>query len=214
MQRLRGCDRRSAPASAYRLRRRIASATPCVANTSVRDLMAKSGSARASAGSANLLHHFVGGDHFLAAHVATAFRPNLVFEHQTSDTGTLERTHGVIRIERVAVTGVAVGEQQQVRTRRDRPGGGHVFVEPHETDIGLAQPCFADAAAGDERRRVALPADQSCTEAVEHSGKHQNFRCLDQRAQARSGTRHGISSSLIWVGTARRFGAWANAGRA
>ncbi len=40
---------RSAPASAYRLRRRIASAMPCVASTSVRDLMTKSGSLLAAA---------------------------------------------------------------------------------------------------------------------------------------------------------------------
>src|SRR5713101_2525140 len=48
------------------------------------------------------------------------------------DTGharTLERAHGVMHVDRVAVAGVAVGEEQQIGARRDRARGGPWFAD-------------------------------------------------------------------------------------
>ena len=148
-------------------------------------------------GGADLLHHLFGGDDFLAFHVAAAFRPHLVLEHQSGDASALERTHGVIRVERVAVAGVAVGQQQQVGARGDRARGGDVLVEPHQPDVGLAQTGLADAAAGDERGAIAGLAHQSRAESVVHTRQHQDFRCFDERSEAPASARcHGRSSLL------------------
>ena len=66
---------------------------------------------------ADLLHHLLGGDHFLALQVAAALRPHLVLEHQAGHARALERAHRVMHVDRIAVAGVGVGEQQEIRAR-------------------------------------------------------------------------------------------------
>ena len=145
-------------------------------------------------GRMDLLHHFVGGDHFLATHVAAALRPYLVFEHQARDAGALERAHGVISVERIAVAGVAIGEQSQIRAAGYRARGGNIFFEPHQTDVRLAEARLAHSTPGNECGRVAELADEPGAESVEYAGENEDVGRFDQRTQALAGTCH---SSLL-----------------
>jgi len=101
---------------------------------------------------------------------AAALRPHLVLEHQAGHTRALERAHRVMNVDRIAVPGVGVGEQQQIRAQRDRARGGDVFFQAHQPHVGLAKPRLADSAAGDEGGGVTHFRDQPRAEAVEHAG--------------------------------------------
>ena len=79
-------------------------------------------------------------------------------------------------------------QKVEARRRRARCIDSHgtrrrdVIFKSHQSDIGLAEPAFADTAAGDEGRGVAEHADEPRAEAIEHTRKHENLGRFDERA--------------------------------
>jgi len=82
--------------------------------------------------------------------------------------------------------------------------GGDVLVEPHQSDVGLADAALAHAAAGDERGGVAHLRHQPRAEAVEHAGENEDVGRVDEGAEALGGTCFGSGLGHRNLLTSRR----------
>lgn len=89
-----------------------------------------------------------------------------------------------------------------IRTR-DIGRGGHVFLEAHQLDVGVAQAALAHATAGDERGGVVHPLHQPRAETVEHAGENEDVGGVDEGAVAGS---EGCFGSGLAIGISLRHG--------
>ena len=112
----------SAPASAKARARAMASSIPVTATASVRAMISRSGSRRASTAARSLPDHLVGADQQLAAHVPALLGHHLVLELDPGDAGLLVELHGADDVDRVAVAGVGVGDDRHVDGGDDPAG--------------------------------------------------------------------------------------------
>ena len=131
----------------------------------------------------------------LPRHVPAALRPDLVFQHDAGQARLLERPHGEEDVDGVAVSGVRVPDQEQVRARRDRPRAFQVLGETHEADIGPPEPVFRKPGAGKKRRRKPRAPHEPGAEAVEHPRQRENLRRADQLLESMAHARHRLVSS-------------------
>jgi hypothetical protein len=80
--------------------------------------------------SLELRHHLVCRDRILALEMAAAFRIRLVFEHDGVGAGALEQLDCTVRVDRIAETGVGIGEDRYVDRVRAPPRRGSQAPSP------------------------------------------------------------------------------------
>ena len=150
----------------------------------------------------DLLHHFLSGDTRLAGHVTAAFGPHLVLDHQRRHAGLLKSAHDKVHGHRIAVTGVGIGAQQQVRAVGESPRIVQIFIEGHHTAVGPAHAAFGHACTGNRRGLESRLLDQPHAVAVIDAGLDQDFLLVDQFLELLASARHG---ALLRINECRRL---------
>src|SRR5690606_26700591 len=89
-------------------------------------------------GGADLAHHFVGRDDGLAGHVPALLRHHLVLEVDTGDPGLFVGSYGAHDVDRIAVSGVGVGDHGDVDGGDDAGRVVDHLGAGQEADVGPA----------------------------------------------------------------------------
>src|SRR5471030_259663 len=148
----------SAPASAKRCARSMAASKPCVAAASVRAMMRKSGSWRAS--TAALILATASSVEITSLPEKWPQRLGATWSSSWMQSArALEHAHGVAHVERVAEAGVGVDDQRQVHRVADARGVVGDLMQAHEALVRHAEPHVGDAGAGDVDRLEAEVGD-------------------------------------------------------
>ena len=187
-------NRTSAPASAKARARAMASSVPVTATASVRAMISRSGSRRASTAARSLPHHLVGADQPLAAHVPALLGRHLVLELDPGDAGLLVELHGADDVDRVAVAGVGVGDHRHVDGGHDPPGVVDHLAAAEQPDVGAADQRGRRPEAGHVDGVEAGLLDQPGREGVVRARRHERRPAGQQLAQPRPAGRDRCSA--------------------
>jgi hypothetical protein len=144
-------------------------------------------------GGSDLLDALFGRDHRLASEMAATLGPDLILDHDAGDAGALETADGEVSVDRIAVAGIGVGGKRYGAAGRQRFRASQVLLEAHDADIGPAEPRFAQPGARDRSGLEAERFDEPRAESVVDSGRHQDFRCVDEGANPSCNARQGRS---------------------
>jgi hypothetical protein len=141
-------------------------------------------------------------DHQLGALMPERARPRLVLDQHSGGAAPGIGTDRLLHGERIAVTGVAVGQPQQFRRGGDAglDRVGH-FRERQQIHVGHRQPHRRDAGAGHKGGAEPGLLDQPRTHAVTAAGHHLQFGLVEQFLQRGSLRLHGHSS--CWRSSSR-----------
>ena len=141
-----------------------------------------------------LLHH-LGRRHEALVVVMTALlRKGLILEMEGGDAGALEGARGGLGIERIAVTGIGVGDDRRRNDihHRSQPVGDRAHRE--EPEIRHAGRARDGAAAGVNRRKSRL-LDQPRRQPVERARRDRDAARRQQCPQFRRGAHDRLSAS-------------------
>ena len=111
--------------------------------------------------------------------MAAAFREGLILDMEARDAGALEGLDRLARVQRVAVTGIHIGDRgnpDRIDDLRQARGDLGQADQPH---IGNAR-AARHPAAGDIDRREAGRLDQTRRQPIVTAGRHDDPVALDQ----------------------------------
>ena len=138
-------------------------------------------------GGADAVERLVAAHHRLARRVAAAFRRQLILDHHRRAAGLGKAMQGAADVHRVAIAGIAIGNQ------RDRDGVGDVaglidhLAIAHQPQIGRADPAGRGGKARHEGQIIAFLRDQLGRERIETAGHDMAFVLHQQGLQGLSG---------------------------
>ena len=110
------------------------------------------------------------------------FWKTLILEMEGGDAGALEGARRGLRIERVAIAGIGVGNDRNVHDIHHRGQPLDDGVHGHQAEIGDAGRTRDRAAAGINRRKSGL-RDQPCREPVIGAGRDGDMARSEKASQ-------------------------------
>ena len=137
-------------------------------------------------GGPDLADHLVGTDQRLPAHVPALLRHDLVLELDAGDAGLLVELHGPDDVDRVAVSGVGVGDHRHVDGGHDPAGVVDHLRAREQSHVGAADQRRRRPEAGHVDDVEAGLLDEPGRQGVVGAGSHDRGAGRQQLAQARS----------------------------
>jgi hypothetical protein len=126
-------------------------------------------------------------DHQLRAFAAERTRPYLVFDQHCCGAAARISTNNLLDGERIAVTGIAIGEPQDIGRRRNTALNriGH-FVETHQIHVRQREAHRRHARAGDKAGAKTGFLDQPGTHPIAATRHYLQPRFLEKPLQCSS----------------------------
>ena len=103
----------------------------------------------------------------------------LILDLDRVGAGALQKAHGALHIERIAVAGVGVDNEMCADAVADQRDGLHHLAHPDQADIGTAEPRIGDAGAGDVERFEARALGDERGQRIVHAGGDQDRRASE-----------------------------------